>query len=139
MPITTNVVSSIPTHRGVLDITLCGKVSSQWFATGRCFFPDTTVSSTNKTDRHYITEILLKMALNTITLTPTLLRLRSSVSWMGDSSRILVYMLIKSVHDLAFHTLHCERYNQWMLLQRNTPSALNSIAITGSILLLVEY
>jgi hypothetical protein len=31
--------------------------------------PDTTVSSTNKTDRHDITEILLKVALITITLT----------------------------------------------------------------------
>ena len=30
------------------------------------FFPDTLVSSTNKTDRHDITEILLKVALNTI-------------------------------------------------------------------------
>jgi len=30
---------------------------------------DTLVSSTNKTDRHDITEILLKLALNTITLT----------------------------------------------------------------------
>jgi hypothetical protein len=33
---------------------------------GRWVFP---VSSTNKTDRHDITEILLKVALNTITLT----------------------------------------------------------------------
>ena len=30
------------------------------------FFPDTPVSTTNKTDRHDITEILLKVALNTI-------------------------------------------------------------------------
>jgi hypothetical protein len=30
------------------------------------FFPGPPVSSTNKTDRHDITEILLKMALNTI-------------------------------------------------------------------------
>jgi hypothetical protein len=37
-----------------------------WFATGRWFSP---VSSTNKSDRHNITEILLKMTLNTITLT----------------------------------------------------------------------
>jgi hypothetical protein len=36
-------------------------------------FPDTTVSFTNKNDRHDITEILLKVALNTITLTITLL------------------------------------------------------------------
>jgi hypothetical protein len=37
---------------------------------GRCFSPGTPVSSTNKTDRHDITEILLKVALNTKTLTP---------------------------------------------------------------------
>ena len=30
------------------------------------FFPDPSVSSTNKTDRHNIAEILLKVALNTI-------------------------------------------------------------------------
>ena len=30
----------------------------------------TSVSSTNKNDRHYITELMLKVALNTITLTP---------------------------------------------------------------------
>jgi hypothetical protein len=33
-----------------------------------CFSPATPVSSTNKTDRHDITEILLKVSLNTITL-----------------------------------------------------------------------
>ena len=33
--------------------------------TGRRFSPGTPVSSTNKTDRHYIAEILLKVALNT--------------------------------------------------------------------------
>jgi hypothetical protein len=36
------------------------------------FFPDTPVSSTNKTDCYDITEILLKVALNTKTLTLTL-------------------------------------------------------------------
>ena len=36
---------------------------------GRWVSLGTPVSSTNKTDRHYITEILLKVALNTITLT----------------------------------------------------------------------
>ena len=45
--------------------TKCDKVC-QWLATGRCFSPGTTISSTNKTDRHDITEILLKVALNTI-------------------------------------------------------------------------
>jgi hypothetical protein len=56
--------------RGVLDTTLCDKVF-QWLAIGLWFFPDTPASSTNKTDHHDITEILLKVALNTITLTPT--------------------------------------------------------------------
>jgi hypothetical protein len=48
---------------GVLDTTLCDKFC-QWRAAGRWFFP---VSSTNKTDQD-ITEILLKVALNTINL-----------------------------------------------------------------------
>jgi hypothetical protein len=34
--------------------------------TGQWFSPGIPVSSTNKTDRHDITEILLKVALNTI-------------------------------------------------------------------------
>jgi len=55
-------------RRGVLDITLCDKVC-QWLATGRWFSPGTPVSSANKTDRHNIAEILLKVALNTLTLT----------------------------------------------------------------------
>jgi hypothetical protein len=38
----------------------------QWLATGRWFSP---VSSTNKTNRHVIAEILMNIALNTTTLT----------------------------------------------------------------------
>jgi hypothetical protein len=45
--------------------TLCGKVC-QWLAAGWWFSPGTPVSSTNKTDSHDITEILLKVALNII-------------------------------------------------------------------------
>ena len=57
--------------RGVLDTTLCDRVC-QWLATGWWFIsPCTPVSSTNKTDRNNITEILLKVVLNTITLTRT--------------------------------------------------------------------
>ena len=51
--------------RGVLDTTLCDKVC-QWLATGQWFSLGIPVSSTNKTDHHDITEILLKVALNTI-------------------------------------------------------------------------
>jgi hypothetical protein len=44
---------------------LCDKVT-QGIATGQWFSLDPLVSSTNKTDCHDITEILLKMVLNTI-------------------------------------------------------------------------
>ena len=45
--------------------TLCDQ-ACQWPATILSFSPGPPVSSTNKTDRHNITEILLKVALNTI-------------------------------------------------------------------------
>ena len=45
--------------------TLCDKVC-QWLAAGQWFSPGPPVSSTNKTDCHDITEILLKVVLNTI-------------------------------------------------------------------------
>ena len=51
--------------RGVLDTTLCDQVC-QWLATGQWFSPGTPFSTSNKTDRHDITEILLKVTLNTI-------------------------------------------------------------------------
>jgi hypothetical protein len=57
----------IPFSRDVLDTTLCDKVC-QWLAAGRWFSPGTLISSTNKTDSHDIIEILLKVALNTITI-----------------------------------------------------------------------
>ena len=47
---------------------LCDKVC-QWHAAGLWFSPGTPVSCTNKTDPHDITEILLNVAQNTLTLT----------------------------------------------------------------------
>ena len=69
VPITTNVVRSNPAHgemysiqhyviKSVGDLRQVGGISST-----------TPVSSTNKTYRHEIAEILLKVALNTTTLT----------------------------------------------------------------------
>jgi hypothetical protein len=52
-----------PLRQGVLDTTLCDKVC-QRHAAGRWF---SLVSSTIKTDRHDITEIMLKVALSTLT------------------------------------------------------------------------
>ena len=45
--------------------TTCDKVC-QWLVTGLWFSPGPLVSTTNKTDCHDITEILLKVVLNTI-------------------------------------------------------------------------
>jgi hypothetical protein len=50
---------------GVHDTTLCDKVC-QWLATGQWISPGVPVSSTNKNDHHDITEILLKVVLNTL-------------------------------------------------------------------------
>ena len=60
VPITTKVSSLNPVHGGVLDTTLCNKFC-QRLATVRWFSRDTLVSSTNKTDSHAITDILLKV------------------------------------------------------------------------------
>ena len=68
--------------RGVLDTTLCDKVC-QWHVAGRWFSPGTpAVSSANKIDRHNLTEILLKVELNTIHL-----NLTSFVNILAASSR----------------------------------------------------
>ena len=56
------------TNTGVLDATLFDKVR-QLLATGREFSPGTPVSCNNKTDRHNMTEILLKVALITLNQT----------------------------------------------------------------------
>ena len=69
VPITTKVVSSNPAHGEVYSIQhdVIKFVSDFWQVCG--FSPDIPVSSTNKAARNDITEILLKVTLNTITLT----------------------------------------------------------------------
>ena len=54
-----------PLKRGVLVAPLCDQVC-QWLESEWWFSPDTRVSSTNKTDHHDITEILLNVALSNI-------------------------------------------------------------------------
>jgi len=72
VPITTDVVSSNPAQDEMYNIMI--KFVSD-LRQGLWFSPGTPVSSTNKTKRHDITRILLKVALNTIktnTLKPDL-------------------------------------------------------------------
>jgi hypothetical protein len=73
----------------------------QWFS---------PVSSTNKTDRHYITEIFLKMALNTITKpSQTESWIYSQKSW---NSCIYLYMLSLNYDILDYHSIElCFHYN----------------------------
>jgi hypothetical protein len=59
----------IPLHRGVSRYNIMWwSLSVTWQVGG--FSLGTPISSTNKNDRHDITEILLKVSLSTITLTP---------------------------------------------------------------------
>ena len=64
----------ISLRRDVPYTTLCDKVW-KWLMAGWWFSPGTTISSINKTERHHISEILLKVALDTNTLTPNLILL----------------------------------------------------------------
>jgi hypothetical protein len=66
-----NIVESGVKHHHPLDTTLCDKVC-QWLVAGLWFSLGTLISSSNNTDCHDITEILLRVELNTITLTPNL-------------------------------------------------------------------
>jgi hypothetical protein len=96
-----------PLRRGVLDTILCDKVC-QWLATGRWSSLGFPVSSTNKTYRHAITEILLKVTLNTIKLTnqPTesdwlsLIKI-SWVSFLKIISIVIIYSPTKIKHHLT--------------------------------------
>jgi hypothetical protein len=66
----TNVASLNPAHGEVYVMQhYVIYIVCQWLAAGGWLSPGTQISSTNKTDRHDITKILLKVALNTITLT----------------------------------------------------------------------
>ena len=67
----------IPLRRGVLHTTLYDE-ACQWLVTCRRFSLGTPVSSTNKTDHHYITEMLLQVALGSILL---LLLLSNLLGW----------------------------------------------------------
>ena len=83
---------------------------------GRWFSPGTPVSSTNKNDHHDITEILLKVALNTINLnhqmnerlpnmTHNEILLDVSVSWKNIYNKYLILIKIVCKNYLLIQTL----------------------------------
>ena len=71
--------------------TLCDKVC-QWLAKGHWSSPGPPVSSINKTDRHDITEILLKVVLNTIKQT----------DWLVDWISRISFAVIQVHNDVCF-------------------------------------
>jgi hypothetical protein len=70
--------------------TLCDKVC-QWLATGRWFSQGPPVSSTDKTDHHDLTEILFKVALNTIKQTNKYMRLENFKKCILQSRFVYLY------------------------------------------------
>ena len=84
----------IPLRRGVLDTTLCDKVC-QWFSLG------SPVSFTNKTDCHEITEIMLKVELNTMNVKPNL-----NISYIDTNQ--LMSLIISPTYKCFFFN-----YNNW--------------------------
>ena len=88
---------------GVLDSTLCDK-DCQWLAPGQWFSPGTLVSSTNKTDCHDITEILLKVVFNTITHPPYFLS--SNLKW----GNIYYFIFLSQAITNGKITIFTEKY-----------------------------
>ena len=75
------------------------KTVCQWLATGQWFSPGTPVSSTNKTDHHNITEILLKVELNNINQTKIKWLFFLGVCWILDSFCFILIWLHSSYYE----------------------------------------
>ena len=120
----------IPLRRDVLDTTLCDQVC-QWLATGRWFSPGTPVSSTNNTDRNDITEIVLKVAFNTIPHHVTFIHLNKiyieimkkfnlkilcqfwSFCFVVNRLVTVTNIFYDAYQSISISTLYCLFYNRW--------------------------
>jgi hypothetical protein len=85
----------IPLRWGVVNTTFCDKVC-QWLATGRWFSPPIKLTAT-------ITEILLKVASNTITLTLTqLLNVHTTVCQKKRTVKVYLKLSSLSIYKNSF-------------------------------------
>ena len=110
------------TWRGTFDITLSDKVC-QWLAAGLWFSSGTPVFSTNKAYHHNIAEILLKVALNTITLT-LIIRTRSTEKIMEERTSTTVQQnkRTKAWTNITNRELH-QLFQKWQ-----SPNSQKSVA-----------
>ena len=85
-------------HSG--DTTLCDKISLSVTCNRSVVFSGTPISSNNKTNRHDLTEILLKVALNTINqqIPPTIFFAYCRISG------VMISVLAASATDRGFET-----------------------------------
>ena len=106
-PIATNIMSSNLAHGEVYSIQHCVIKFVSDLRQVCCFLRVLPVSSTNKTDRHDITEILLKVVLNTLTLI---------ISDILKSWVILCEFISLFIFDLTSYQLYFE---SWFCLDAN--------------------
>jgi hypothetical protein len=109
----------------IIDTTLCDKVW-QWLEVDRLLSPSISVSSNNQTDFHDITEILLKVALNTITLTHIILKTEKTIAsclekamlhpppWIYPSSITFNYQLKDQLSVYIYIYIYILIYREWM-------------------------
>jgi hypothetical protein len=116
----TGYIISLNHHLSKLYITLLvikchfnDKVC-QWLAAGRSFSPGPPLSSTNKTDLHDITEILVEVALNTIKQTSKTFSKNNvqQTATLISIHRLLFFFIIMSYPDVNNNSL-----NRKMLIQ----------------------
>ena len=104
VPITTNVESLNPTQVRCTRTALCDKVC-QWLGIDGWFSPVIPISSTNKTSvMPWYNWNMLKVALNTIILTPTP---EQSSYWLTEIKNniiIIKTMIEAAVHHIDFKT-----------------------------------
>ena len=82
----------------------------QWLATGWWLYPGTPVSSTNITDCQDITEILLKVALNTITPLSSFQKNKANLNMYILGNYVIVWNVVN--FQLNFIYIFCRQYKK---------------------------
>jgi hypothetical protein len=108
VPITTNVVSLNPTRARFTRYNIIW--SSLSVATGQWFSPGNPVSSTNKTDHHDITEILLKVALSVLNQ-QTIRKLLSELMYNKKKNQISTQIVISLKSTCLWRNTICYNIN----------------------------